>query len=136
MWGHWVSVGALGQGVSVGWGLWGHQEVSVGSSCCGVMEVTKGICGVIGWWGVWGGGHGVMGSPRGVSGVMEVTKGNLKGHWVVGCLWGGGYGVMGSPRGTCGVVMLWGVSGVMGVCGRRFWSHGGVMGVCGAEMMG
>ena len=62
-------------------------------------------------WGVWGDGYGAMGSPRGicgvvmlwgVCGVMEVTKGNLKGHWVVGCLWGGGYGVMGSPRGVCG----------------------------------
>ena len=86
-------------------------------------------------WGVWGDGYGVMGSPRGVSGVMgsprgiygvvmlwgvcgvmEVTKGNLKDHWVVGCLWGGGYGVMGVTKGC-----LWGHGVTKGfqLCGGR-----------------
>ena len=156
-----MSVGwrSLGHGVSVGWESWGHQGVSVGSSCCGMSVGSwgspRGICGVIGWWGVCG--LGVMGSwgHQGVSvgswgsvgvgsGVMGV-HGCLWGHRVVGCLWGGGHGVMEVTKGflLCGgrrvVGCLWGHGGLwarvleswvfMGVCGVWVvgsWGHQGV----------
>ena len=150
-----MSVGwrSLGHGVSVGWESWGHQGVSVGSSCCGMSVGSwgspRGICGVIGWWGVFG--VGVMGSwgcPRGVCcvgvimlwgvcGVMGVCGVGIVGSLGIcgGTGSGGvcGVGVMGSPRGICGVVMLWGHGGnqgylwghrVVGCLGWGSWGHG------------